>query len=531
MRAFFPFSSLHSLQALLRTHDVTQAISPTSTTNLQSQAQGLRLIYQNDTHMAWDKLPNAVTAFDLFTKEGKKNGSDVLRLHGGDYMTGSSQRNFSLALWIASRMGLHGVALGNHELDIGLPMFVQQLKQWANFPTFVSNLAIKPNSQGENLFKELRDSGFLKINPQIIRKPSGTYALLGVTQPTERFKTRPENKEIGVDTKSFQETIVAIQKEVNKLKQQGVHNIILLSHMGYFDDCKLAQQIEGLSVILGGDSHHVLSGAQPGVNLLKSSSGRNVLVLQAGHESEYVGVADFKFDPSGQPIHIQNKLYGSAQFPKDAMTQQVIDQVLPPDTYVTNLTQPFLKNKASNPNQPLAEFLADEIRVQSKADIAFLRRPELRGSLKTGPLYSREIDKILPYDEAQVLLKLSGKTIQEGLDNYIGYSSKSKYSVLYPSGLKYTLDVKQRCAENIQVFDSEQKNWQPLEEAKQYTVVMNPYVFKSPSIAPKFTRPEYVVGYYPKSFKEILIEGLQRQTSPSGQFTPPQSDGRLTIVN
>ena len=45
-----------------------------------------------------------------------------------------------------------------------------------------------------------------------------------------------------------------LQNEVQRLQAQNVKIIIGLSHLGFFTDLKVAAQVEGIDVIVGGHS-------------------------------------------------------------------------------------------------------------------------------------------------------------------------------------------------------------------------------------------------------------------------------------
>jgi 5'-nucleotidase len=50
------------------------------------------------------------------------------------------------------------------------------------------------------------------------------------------------------------------------LYKEGVNKIIILSHLGYEEDARLARSVAGIDVIIGGHSHTFMGG--PGFKLL-----------------------------------------------------------------------------------------------------------------------------------------------------------------------------------------------------------------------------------------------------------------------
>ena len=65
-------------------------------------------------------------------------------------------------------------------------------------------------------------------------------------------------------TVRFTNEVEAVRTEVNKLKNAGVKIIIGLSHAGYGMDKKVAAEVEGIDVIVGGHSHTFLYTLYPG---------------------------------------------------------------------------------------------------------------------------------------------------------------------------------------------------------------------------------------------------------------------------
>ena len=59
-------------------------------------------------------------------------------------------------------------------------------------------------------------------------------------------------------TVKFTDEIEAVRREVEQLKAAGVKIIIGLSHAGYGMDKKVAAEVDGIDVIVGGHSHTFL---------------------------------------------------------------------------------------------------------------------------------------------------------------------------------------------------------------------------------------------------------------------------------
>ncbi|MBF4390870.1 bifunctional metallophosphatase/5'-nucleotidase, partial [Vibrio anguillarum] len=66
----------------------------------------------------------------------------------------------------------------------------------------------------------------------------------------------------------FINAIQTAKNTVAEILAEGINKIVLLSHLGYEADIELAQQVEGISVVVGGHSHR-LQGDFSALGLMK----------------------------------------------------------------------------------------------------------------------------------------------------------------------------------------------------------------------------------------------------------------------
>ena len=94
---------------------------------------------------------------------------------------------------------------------------------------------------------------YKKVEKSYIQEVNGNkYGIIGVS-PVDLFSRLKYGKlfeDLKID--GIESTIKDVQTEVNKLKEQGVNRIILLSHVGFGYDQKIAKETEGIDIILGG---------------------------------------------------------------------------------------------------------------------------------------------------------------------------------------------------------------------------------------------------------------------------------------
>jgi 2',3'-cyclic-nucleotide 2'-phosphodiesterase (5'-nucleotidase family) len=80
--------------------------------------------------------------------------------------------------------------------------------------------------------------------------------------------------------------------QVAQLQAAGCQVIIMLSHLGYFDDFRVGTNVAGINLIIGGHDHYVFSEASE----ISNTSGGKAWIVQAGAFYRAMGKARLKVD-------------------------------------------------------------------------------------------------------------------------------------------------------------------------------------------------------------------------------------------
>lgn len=78
-----------------------------------------------------------------------------------------------------------------------------------------------------------------------------------------------------------------MQKMVNKVRAEGAHVVVLLSHNGMDVDLKMAGRVTGIDFILGGHTHDAVPAPVPVRN-----AGGTTFVMNSGSNGKFLGVLD-----------------------------------------------------------------------------------------------------------------------------------------------------------------------------------------------------------------------------------------------
>lgn len=228
-----------------------------------------------------------------------------IKIHSGDAITGTIYYSLFEGESDAAVMNeicFDAFALGNHEFDkgdAGTAKFLDFLSNdgKCNTPVLAANVVPAVDSA-------LRQKDY--IQPYTIMTLEGQkVAMIGID-----IADKTKNSSQPDAGTEFLDEAETAQKYIDELKAQGVNKIILVTHYGYQNDIELAAQLDGVDVIVGGDSHSLLGGdiyADLGFPVqgeyptrVSDKSGNPVCVVQAWEYSHVMGRLKVRFDRNGK---------------------------------------------------------------------------------------------------------------------------------------------------------------------------------------------------------------------------------------
>ncbi|CAG1021845.1 5'-nucleotidase / UDP-sugar diphosphatase [Methylococcales bacterium] len=137
-----------------------------------------------------------------------------------------------------------------------------------------------------NMFDAMTGHLLSGLAPFAIRTFGDTQVgIIGVTAPSTIYSVF---KGVRVD-----DPIPLLPDLIAQVRAQGAQTIVLLSHLGFSEDQKVAQQVKGIDLIIGGHSHTELN---PPVVV------NGTLIAQAGEYGRFLGRLDLEIDASGKIV-------------------------------------------------------------------------------------------------------------------------------------------------------------------------------------------------------------------------------------
>lgn len=246
-------------------------------------------------------FPSVVSLFDSLSA----GESNVLKLHAGDAITGDLYYTLFKGEADAALMNevcFDAFALGNHEFDdgdAGLARFLDFLARGdCNTPVLGANVV--PEVGVSPLAKNSATDYLL---PYIVKEVGGVkVGIIGIDIARKtKLSSSPD------ETTVFLDETETSQKMIDELKAKGVNHIILMTHYQYKNDLAMVPRLNGVDVVVGGDSHTLLgdfkdvklNSGGPYPTVLKDAGGNNVCVVQAWQYSTIVGELDVRFADDG----------------------------------------------------------------------------------------------------------------------------------------------------------------------------------------------------------------------------------------
>ena len=481
------------------------------------------IFYINDYHGKASNMVRTVNASNMFDSFESAKPTDKLKLASGDILIGEDVKPNQVAMKFLDFIGVTATALGNHECDMTSKNFMREA----------------PNMPAKMLacnIKSAKNCEVIKfIDKSCIQEVNGTkYGIIGVLPPdlVSRIKFDKAFEDQDIIPADLEETISLVQAEVNKLKEQGINKIILLSHCGYDADKEIAQKTEGIDVIHGGHSHNLLKDIKKGTNLFYSKTGEPVIITQAGRDGKNFGILNLEFDNNGTIIKAQNNIGTTRDFSKNLVAENCFEKITGKPKIVGTIRTPSpkLENDLIDIN-PLAYYGTDAIREKANSEISLVGAGNLRGYLEKGEVSTLDIDEISPFKNKIIKADYTEKDLVEA----IRICAKSltnpdgKPGLMYASGLEYTINKEGELLN--MTFVDKAGNKTPIDvnnprADKIYSVAINDYSSRGNDGLTMLNKYDKATEKYDWDITVAIREKIEKTKQPIDII----DDGRIKIV-
>jgi 5'-nucleotidase / UDP-sugar diphosphatase len=362
----------------------------------------LRILYLNDFHGfaepsrssanpdQWGGLALLAGEVDRLRQE-----RPTLLLAAGDMVQGHPWANlFEGRSTIEAMNAMHfsAMVLGNHEFDFGQKALLQIIGE-AKFPVLAANV-----------------KGLKGTRPYVLLKAGGLkIAVIGVVTEHTPTATHPRN----VQGLAFSSPITAVRKTLQSLEEKPDF-LIVLSHLGYPADRRLAQAVPEIPLIVGGHTH---------TRIETPVQVNDTLIVQAWEHGKVLGLLDLTIQ-NGKIVHQEGRLI------------PVTTGGVPPDPQVARIVEDYKNRAAARLEEVIGEamvdlqangsrygetnlgdLVADILRQDTRADVALINGGGLRDDIPKGPIRGKNLLSVLPFRNFPLVLKVRGRELKAILEH------------------------------------------------------------------------------------------------------------------
>ncbi len=417
-------------------------------------AEQVTVLGINDMHANIDGMPQLATC----VKQERLNDPGLLLLAAGDSRTGNpyvdnGDRPGIPMVTLMNHIGFDLSTFGNHEFDSG-PAALRDYINAAEFDFVCANI-FTTDTQG------------IDVKPYKIFERNGVrIGVLGLVQVGETgIPDAHPDKCKGLQFASPFET-AAYYKHL----RAHCDVLIILTHLGFEDDVKLAQMFPEADAIVGGHSHtrvekeHVVNG---------------VLITQSENKLKFLTRLTFDVE-DGKVVNKKAELLPLSDLPADAATAELVEKAKSLPFFKRQLTT--VKRNITR-RESLGCMMADAICSRAVTDIAIVNIGGVRlDDFPAGPLTVADVYRMDPFGNAIIRATLSGKELIALLESLTGSDHHGAPCV---AGMTYKAIKPSAELKNMRITEAKLADGTPIDPEARYTVAYNSYIASTTSAPPE----------------------------------------------
>jgi 2',3'-cyclic-nucleotide 2'-phosphodiesterase (5'-nucleotidase family) len=200
--------------------------------------------------------------------------------------------------------------------------------------------------------------------------------------------------------------------EIKRLRSaENVDLVVLLSHLGFPQDAKLARSVDGIDIIVSGHTHN---------RLKEPARIEGTFIIQSGCHGSFVGRLDLKM-ADRKIIDVQHQLVPvNESFDPDPAMQRLVDDAMRP--YRTMLAEVVGNtsiglHRTTILHAPMDDLLLAAIAKAAATDIAFSNGWRYGAPIPPGPVTVNDLWNIIPTNPPVSTVELTGAEIWEMMED------------------------------------------------------------------------------------------------------------------
>lgn len=444
--------------------------------------KSITIYHTNDIHSNIERFASIVTYLNA-----NKTENDLL-LDAGDFcdfkstMINGTQGRAGKAL--LGHAGYDALCIGNNEGFSGIEAV--EVMGEDKVPLLSVNLSKLDGTNLRNIQKSV-----------IVEKSGYRFLIIGVSPYYGVESAGKYNVFFNMENLHVQDPIPLIKSEMELMK--GKYDfLILLSHQGDHTDRRLAREINGIDVIIGGHSHTVMN---------KSIKICDTIIHQAGEYGNLIGKLELVIEEDKIIEAVGTSIPNL--FTEDPETMALIKKQT--EIAITNLSQTLftidsLSHSVSEESE-LANFICDALRKEQPCDFALINNGIVNHALR-GEISKMKLLETSPSPLNPTLIKVKGLNVLEALRmsldaDYIhrsgrgpGFRGTHIGALAFSNNVTYQTDPLMIFVDGVE-----------LDPQKEYTVMANDYLQRG-SGYPSLAYPDGDSTYFSGYIRDLLERNL-----------------------
>lgn len=458
----------------MRTLAILSALALVGCTAAQSPAEApapsrrATLLFFSDTHAQLESHPELFWTPDGQTEIAaaggyarlaqaaadirREVGGHALLIDGGDTFQGSGPAAWSEGEVVVAPQRALGVDLGvpgNWEVVYGPPK-MRSLLGAMNYPLIAANIV--DEASGEPLFPAT-----------LVREVGGIrFGFVGLADPDVPVRQAPAYSEglRFLDASS-------IEPHVERLREEA-DVVVLLAHVGLARTIAIAEAIDGIDIVLSGDTHE---------RRYEPIRRGDTFIVEPGSFASFLGRLDIELVPGERPRLDWELLELRAdRYPEDPEVARVVRDALAPwrarAERVIGRTEVPLERYGVVENGA-DEVLADAIRAETGTEIALSNGFRFGYPVQPGPIREQDLWMLFPVTTNLRVGTVTGRQLREFWESEADHVFADDPSRLFGgwmprvSGMKVRFRTDRPFGQRVQSIEV---NGEPLDDERRYSI-------------------------------------------------------------
>ena len=330
---------------------------------------------------------------------------------------------------IMNKVGVDIVTFGNHEFDLDEDELQARMNE-SSFTWVGGNVLHKVNGKTQP-FEIVRGNGSEKVPP---------YFILKITQKSKSVNIGILSACIDVnnpDYVAFEDPYSIAQQHFEALKPQS-DLIIGLTHLAIDEDEKLAAEVPGMPLIMGGHEHANISKKVGNTYITKAdANAKSAYVHRVSYNTRTKSVSiKSELIPLNENIASDPEIHQLVQAWETKAYKAFKDQGFDLETTITVLKKPLegrefiIRNEQTNLGKAITQAMAESY---AGTDVGIINSGGVRlDDQLAGAITEFDLIRTLPYGGKILKVKLKGSLLQKTLD--VGLENKNKGGYLQTYG-------------------------------------------------------------------------------------------------